>query len=200
MTTSADIVNRALELIDSQSFITSLSDSTTEAQAASVVYTPTVQLLLRELDPDFARATVTLTASGAPSVVPPWSYEYGYPADCLRARQVRPPVSGAGSLADPYDPQPVLAQVSFDPNGGGASVAAKVILTNQQNALLNYTTSAVTENQWDAAFAEAVARRLGNPLAMAISGRPDFARELLEESERYAGMAELVDDSSDGTA
>jgi hypothetical protein len=157
-------------------------------------------LTLREIDPDFARTQVALSASGATAPLVPWSYEYLYPADCLRLRQVRPPSSGIGSLADPNDPQPVRAEVSYDPNGAGSTSPAKVILTNQQNALANYTTSSVTENQWDAVFREIVVRRLANPLAMAIAGRPDFARELLEEAERYAGLAELTDDSSDGTA
>jgi hypothetical protein len=34
-----------------------------------------------------------------------------------------------------------------------------------------------------------MARRLANPLAMALAGRPDFARELLQESQQYASIA-----------
>lgn len=198
MTTAAGIVNAALELIDAQVQITSLTDGSVEANAAQVVYQPCVLLLLRQTDPDFARTTAVLTVgSGSPGY---WTYEYLYPADCVRARQVRPPKSGTGALVDPFDPLPVRAEIAYDPKGGGATTPAKVILTNQQNAWLTYTTSLVTEAMFDAAFVEALTRRLGNPLAMAIAGRPDFARELLEESERYAGMSELADDSADGLA
>lgn len=200
MTTSADVVNRALELIDSQATITSLDDGSIEANAAKVVYSAIVQLLLRQTQPDFSFTTAALVGASYPiRPIPPWLNEYIYPADCLRARQVRPPPAGTtGAAADPFDPLPVLAQIGFDPNGGGTGTLAKVILTNQQNAWLSYTTSAVVESQWDPAFSEAVSRRLANPLAMAIAGRPDFAREVLEESERYAGMSELADDSADG--
>jgi phage shock protein A len=69
-----------------------------------------------------------------------------------------------------------------------------VILTNQNAALAVYTTNAMNENQWDSGFAEAVVRRLANPLGMAMAGRPDFARELLEESERYSQLAEAIDE------
>jgi len=199
MTTSADIVNESLELIASQAQITALNDGSVEGNAAAVVYAPTVQLLLRQLDPDFARLpSFELSVTAAASVPSPWAYEYAYPADCLRLRQLAPPASGPGSLADPFDPVPIRGEVAFDPNGQGANKPAKVILSNQQSALATYTTSLVTEDDWDPAFREAVVRRLANPLAMAIAGRPDFARELLEESERYAGLAELADDSADG--
>ena len=191
--TAAVVVNSALELIAAQTQITSLTDGSPAANMASVIYAPTVQLMLRELDPDFARYTRTLTPSTAPAVIPPWAYEYLYPSDCVRLRQVRPPATGLGSLADPNNPYPVRSNVAFDLI---SSVPTKVILSNQINALAVYTTLSVTEAQWDAAFTDAVVRRLANPLAMAISGRPDFARELLEEAARVGATCEIVDESS----
>lgn len=185
------VVNAALEQIASQTTIASLTDGSDAANAALVVYAPTVQLMLRELDPDFARYTAPLVLSGAPTPVPPWAYEYLWPADMVRLRQVQPPSSGSGSLADPNDPQPVRANVAFDLIGG---VNTKVILSNQQNALAVYTTSLVTESAWDSVFTDAVIRRLANPLALALSGRPDFAREVLEQSAMMAKTAENVDD------
>lgn len=187
-TTVAAVVNTALEQIATQEQITSLTDGTAAAIAASVVYAPTVQLMLRELDPDFARFTAALALSGAATPVQPWAFEYVYPANCVRLRQVAPLV---GSY-DPFDPQPVRANVAFDNIAG---TPTKIILTNQVNAVAIYTTSAVTEAQWDAVFADAVARRLANPLAMALSGRPDFAEKILMQSAMMAQTAEAVDDS-----
>lgn len=187
--TDVQTVNTALELIASQTAITALNDGSAAANAATVVYAPVVQLMLRELDPDFARYTKALTLSGAGTPVPPWAYEYLYPADCVRLRQVRP----AAGAYDVNNPQPVRSNVAFDLI---ASVNTKVILTNQINALAVYTTSSVIEAQWDAVFFDAVARRLANPLAMALSGRPDFAREILDEASRVASTAEMVDDGA----
>lgn len=186
------VVNSALEQIAAQEQITSLTDGSPSAKAASVVYAPTVELLLRELDPDFARYSAALTISTAPTPVPPWAYEYLWPDDMLRLRQVRPPGSGTGSLVDLNDPQPVRANVAFDII---AAVSTKVILTNQVNAWAVYTTSLATEAVWDAVFTDAVVRRLANPLAMALSGRPDFAEKILEQSARMAQTAMAVDDS-----
>lgn len=186
-TNSVQVVNAALEQIASQDFITSLADGSPAAIAASVIYTPTVQLMLRELDPDFARYTAALTLSAAPTPTPPWAYEYTYPGACVRLRQIRP----ASGAYDVNDPQPIRANVAFDVI---ATVATKVILTNQVNALAVYTTSAVTEAQWDSAFTDTVVRRLANPLAMALSGRPDFAKTILEQSAMMAQTAEMVDE------
>ena len=186
------VVNATLQQIDAQTQISAIDNTTAAGSAAGVIYAPTVQLMLRELDPDFARLTAALTTAVAPPNWPPWAFEMLYPADCVRLRQVRPPGAGVGSLADPNDPQPIRANVAFDIILG---VNTKVILTNQANALAVYTSSSVTEAQWDAVFEDAVVRRLANPLAMALSGRPDFARTILEQSAMMAQTAEAVDDS-----
>jgi hypothetical protein len=190
--TAVQVVNNALEQVASQTTITSLTDGTPAANAANVVYVPTVQLMLREIDPDFARTTIALGLSGAITPIAPWTYEYLYPTDMVRLRQVRPPASGPGSMTDPNDPQPIRAMVDFDTI---SAVITKVILTNQQNALAVYTSSSVVEAQWDGVFTDAVIRRLANPLAMALAGRPDFAEHLLMQSAQMATTAEAVDDS-----
>jgi hypothetical protein len=189
MASIAGVVNTALELIASQTTITALNDGTPQANAAQTIYAPVVQLLLREIDPDFARLTAALSLSSAGTPVPPWAFEYLYPADCLRLRQVRPAV-GSYNVNDPL---PVRSVVAFDII---SAVNTKVILTNQASALAVYTSSTPTEAQWDSVFAEAVARRLANPLAMALSGRPDFARQILEEAAAVASTAEGVDDGA----
>ncbi len=75
-----------------------------------------------------------------------------------------------------------------------SSVPHKLILTNQTVALAMYTSNLATEAMFDSAFAEAVSRRLGNAVAMALAGRPDFARELLQEAESYSQLAETIDE------
>lgn len=186
MAAAADLVNRALELIGQQVTVSGVDptfDGSVAGDAAGVLYAPVVQLLMRQLNPSFARRTAALVAAGG-TVPPPWSQEYTYPADCIRLRQLRP----ANGSYDINDPKPVRGQVAFD-----SGLALKVIATNLVGALAVYT-SFSAESQFDGAFAESVVRRLSNPLAMALAGRPDYARELLEESDRYAGMTELVDD------
>lgn len=184
---STAVVNSALEQVAAQTQISTLTDGTPAANAAQVVYIPTVQLLLRELDPDFAQYTAALTLSGVATPVVPWAYEYLAPTDMVRLRQIKPNTSAVN-----YDPSPIRAQVAFDII---ATINTKVILTNQAGALAVYTSSSVAEAQWDAAFADAVVRRLANPLAMALAGRPDFAKEILMQSAQMAQTAASIDDS-----
>jgi hypothetical protein len=193
VTSSTAIVNAALEMINGQVQISGTNptfDGTVAGNAAGVLYTPTVQLLLRELDPDFARRIAPLTTQAGETLLlySSFTQEFAYPSDCLRLRQVAPL---RGSY-DVNDPQPIRAQVAFDPlNAGGPT---KVILCNLAQANAAYTTANVTETQFDAGFVETLTRRLASPLAMALAGRPDFARELLEESERYAALANENED------
>lgn len=186
MTTAAEVVNGALELIAAQTTITGTNpafDGSVAGNAAGVLYTPAVQLCLREISPSFARRTAALVLSGG-SNPPPWTISYTYPADCLRARRLRP-LPGYNT----NDPQPLRGAISYD-NG----LAVKVIVAGLAGLYLVYTSANPSESQWDAAFTEAVKRRLASPLAMALAGRPDFAKELLDEAERFASMAELLDE------
>lgn len=182
MTTSVDIINHALELVAAQTTITALSDGTPEGNAAGIIYAPTVQMLLRQLDPDFARTTAALTPLSFSLFQ--WPNAYEYPADCMRMRQLSP------VAWNPFDPQPLRFSVQCTVEG-----TEKFIFATASGLLGIYTTSLVTENQWDSSFEEAVVRQLANPLAMAIAGRPDFAREILDEAMRYEQMAEAGDDS-----
>jgi hypothetical protein len=182
----AAVVNETLEAIAAQTTITDLNDGSSTGNAAGVIYEPIVQMLLRQLDPDFARKRAPLAvATTVP--VPPYAFEYAYPDDCLRSRQVAP----APANYDPLDPQPIRWAVAFDTVSG---VDTKVILTNLADAALVYTSSEPTEAQWDPTFREAVVERLAVPLAMALAGRPDFAKAVLEEAMATAGMAAQRDD------
>ncbi len=297
--TDVDVVNAALQQVAAQTTITSLADGSQAADAALIIYTPTVELMLRLLEPDFARVTNTLALTG---ITPqyPMTHEYGYPSDCLRLLQVRP------TTYDALDPQPYRANIASEQIGVGsitfsalptnsdtitlngavftwvtsgaspsnyqinitgntagavaiwlnhlqnsatyladpllnvanysetvtsANVASldityktagtagqsytlakscsvatlsgaslnvagfEVIQTTLANALAVYISSTVTEAEWSPTFTDAVVRRLANPLAMALSGRPDFAKELLEQSMRSAAMDDAVDES-----
>lgn len=189
MTTTISVVNESLELIGAQTTITALNDGSPAGNAAGVLYAPAVNMLLRQLDPAFARRMAFLAIATTPAMQP-WSYEYAYLADCLRVRQIAPPATGYNV----NDPQPVRWQVALDVISG---TPTKVVLTNQQGALAVYTSSTPGVGQealWDSIFIEAVARRLANPLAMALAGRPDFAKEILEESQAFAQMAETADE------
>lgn len=187
MATQADIVNAALLRMNDQAYVSGTLpnfDGSPAGLAAGILYPIVRDLLLRMIMPDFAmRIGVTLVAAADPPAVP-WAYAYNYPADCLRMRQVRWPKTGAGAPADQNLRPRIPAAVAYDSAG-----AAKIVLTNQQNALAAYVTNGVDEVLWDGGFVDAMDRTLSSPLAMALAGRPDFSRELLQEAERYSSLA-----------
>ena len=168
-TSSADICNRALGQIAAQAIVTGAVPNLTGGGNAStycnILYSCVVETLLREQDWEFSKTQVALTPSGNTPLFP-FLYEYLYPTDCIRIRQVVPPT------ASTLDPQPVYWTVGE--NGG-----VKVIDCNLASALLIYTTNTATESQWDAMFQETVIQDLGSELAMALAGRPDLMKTKL---------------------
>jgi len=105
MTSTVDIVNRALQSFGTRTTVTSAelaNNTTNEAIQANLVLTNTRDDLLRMAPwdcamntanltyitsapgtPENTSAATTLWAKGQPA--PPWAYEYQYPVDCLRA-------------------------------------------------------------------------------------------------------------------
>lgn len=162
----ADVVNIALGRIGYQKRIGSLLDGSTAAQAALNCYAQTRDELLRQNDWYFAQETANLTLlkSAPPNYVlpwtnaypqPPWKFEYEYPDDCLKVRNVKvAPIF----LVDPA-PQPNNWREAHD-----SALNKKVILTNVQNALIVYTQRVTNPARWEADFVEALAAALGRRL------------------------------------
>ncbi len=106
-TTVLAVINRSLTEIAARQPISGefpTFDGSAAAVAAVQLYQPAVETLLRQQDYEFARAVEPLvTVTGTPPLG--WAFQYGYPADCLRVRQIVP------ATFDPNDPQPVTWDV-----------------------------------------------------------------------------------------
>lgn len=177
MTSNVDITNRALAEIGTRSRISGMTDGSTEALYANILYNGLRDFLLREGDYDFALKEATLTTGG--SVVIPWSYSYTYPSDAIRIRQLIPTVYVA------LDPAPMEWNVS-----GGSGT--RYILTNVSAAKAIYTYAPV-EDLWDSIFTEAYVRLLGSALAFALQNRIEASQAKLNEALSFAGIADLRD-------
>ena len=107
MTTPVDIANRALQLVGIPKVISSLAQDSIEAQTCNLI----INKLRDELNrmapwactekfvdltyitslpgtPENPAAGPALWQPGVPA--PPWSYEYQYPVDCIRAKYIMP--------------------------------------------------------------------------------------------------------------
>ncbi len=220
-----DVCSRALDLIGAPVSIADIEDGSKQSQVALRHYGPALRQLHRSAHWNFTRRRAVLTllqdatgqtaqqqqAAGLPVTVgngthnmPPWTYEYAWPIDCVRARFVpmtlqTHPNPPAGSIAIPANPlMSGLSQAPFHrqvptrfvvgtdavPNlvgtppsweypdtstTMGQGIASQtVILSNQQNAHLVYTTLITYPDQWDPLFSQAFVALLGSYFAMQL--------------------------------
>lgn len=184
MVLPADIVNRAIQIFgDNQPLVTGAPptfDNSTTGIAAGALYNGVVGTVAREFGWDFSRNMVALVLTG--NVAPfPFTYEYAYPTNGIQVRQVSP-----AALADMNNPLPVNYTVG---NTLVGLVQTKVIWANFTPARAAFTNQP-SESLWDPLFTESVVRMLSSELAMALAGRPDFSRELLEGAQAFEKMGE----------
>src|SRR6516162_7497239 len=233
MTTDVDIANRALSLIGTRSTISSLSDGSNEAVAANtwvdVVRDEVARLAPWNCVMTFNNLTLSCAAPGTPEnpttgavqwqrgiPLPPWSYEYIYPLDCLRPLWIVPqfqtgfasgiPITTAVTGGAPayWNGPPVKFKVStdlLDPVTGipspappvGTGVDTRIILTNQEFALLVYNKQIINPNIMDQNFAAAWAMALAGRIVFQLSGDRNIANMKLQEANAMIMAARSVD-------
>lgn len=121
MTSTIDIVNRALQFFGSRTTVASLAENSNEAIQANMVLTQVRDEILR-MAPwnsavNFANLTYITSMPGTPEnptsgtplwqkgiPAPPWAYEYQYPVDCLRPLFVIPQYTTGFSGGVPLTP------------------------------------------------------------------------------------------------
>ena len=214
MTTPVDIVNQVLSLIGTQSTVASLTENSTEAQHALIHYDPTRTDLLRKYRWGFARKQLALSvlkaqlgtpenpSGSSPQPPVPWIYEYGYPQDCLMARLILPLPPNLGTAqplttGTPQGISPIARTphvrfaVAIDQDASGNN--QKVILTNQQQAVLVYTADVNDPNLFDSLFQSALVGRLSARLVIPLSGDKALAKIAIDDGLRAEQEAAALD-------
>jgi hypothetical protein len=227
MTSETDIANRALSAIGTRSQIESLTEDSNEARNVKLLLEPLRDELLRmapwNCAMNFANLSLICSAPGTPEnpsagsntwqkgiPAPPWSYEYAYPSECLRAVYIVPqfttgfasgvPITTAVTGGAPafWNGPPVRFKVSIDqigkdgkpdPNGNDQ----RVILTNQEQAILAYIKRVVNPNVWDEQFQQALVAALGSRLAIPLTGDKGLAQLKQGEANQYIMLARQGD-------
>lgn len=135
--------------------------------------------------PENPSTTPVVWEKGIPP--PPWVYEYVYPSDCIRALYIVPqfstgfvggvPITTAltGGAPSFWNGPPVKFQVAIDQIGqngkpSNAGTDTKVILTNQEAAILCYVKRVVNPDIWDDQFTQALVSALAAQLVIALTG------------------------------
>jgi hypothetical protein len=227
MTSEVDVANRALQLIGTRSQIADLNEDSNEARNVKLVLESTRDNLLRMAPwncavtfnnlslicaapgtPENPSAGTTTWQKGIPP--PPWSYEYIYPADCLRPIYVVPqfttgftsgvPITTAVTGGAPafWNGPPVRFKVIVDqlgPDGkpSAQGVDQRVIVTNQEQAILAYVKQVTNPDVWDDLFRNALEHVLAARLVIALTGDKGLAQLELAEANQRIMIARQMD-------
>jgi hypothetical protein len=139
---------------------------------------------------------------------PPWTYEYAWPQDCVRLRQVKPPYYPPGStpentglvlmpgfyaapLSFPGMENKPKYQIGLDYDSSGNQI--KVIMSNLESAMIIYTALVDNPNLWDDEFSEAMVYALAAHLVGALIGDKQVDKELYAKAVNAATTARAVD-------
>jgi hypothetical protein len=211
------VCNLALLSIGARAQVSSItpSDGSTQADACSTLFTFVFQQLARTAKWGCLNKQLSLSliqaAQGTPenpsgTSLPlpqqPWLYAYLYPPDCLLMRSVMPPVVTSGSsenqtsLSNNVTPQipgqyqiPYATGYSTDTSGN----ALEVVLTNQENAVANYTVDQENPASWDSLFTAAYVASLAAYLVPALSLNPPLMQQQIAIAEKMIGLARGMD-------
>lgn len=159
--------------------------------------------------PENPSAQVQTWQRGIP--VPPWAYEYAYPSNCLRPLWIVPqfttgfgsgvPITTAVTGGSPvfWNGPPVRYKVATDflangvPTDPPAGVPAKIILTNQEFALLVYLLDLTNPDVMDEMLIQAWASFLAARMAIDLTGDKQLANLRISDANASITLARQAD-------
>lgn len=172
----ADIANQALSNIGVTKAITSLEDSSLEAQQCAIWYPQVRDKLLRRGPWPFATSRVQL-AVVAGVTRDDWEYVYAAPNPCLAIHFVTLP-----GIRNPRPDQRIPHRVEARTDDDG-KVIGKLILCDQEDAELCYTVPVEDPEVFDEDFADALAWGLAARLARSLKKDLSLANDCLKQAE-----------------
>jgi len=152
-----EMSNMALSHIGVTRRIQSLTEKSVEAKECQLWYPKSRDYILHKFNWPFAQKYKTL-GKLADDPNSDWAFAYEFPSDCVRARRV---LSGVGRVE--RDSETVPFTLAND------SSNLKVIFTDKEDAVLQYTRLVEDPTQFSAEFVEAVAFRIAMQIAMPLS-------------------------------
>lgn len=222
MPSVTDIVNRALLSIGARAQVSSInpSDGSTEADACSILYTPTFESLAREAQWNCLRAQAKLSLIGAATGTPenptgttillpptPWLYMYLIPNASLAVRSLVPSAPSTGvtpqtsfNNAAPFH-VPGRGQVPFVVSSAQdiSGNIIEVILTDQAQAQAIYTLNQPNPATWDSLFQSAMVASLAAYLVPALSLNMQLMSAQTSIAERLVMRARVADGNEGDT-
>jgi len=162
MTTVVDLCNLALSKLGDRATVTSISPPEGSAQADHCArwYPIARDVALEEFPQSFSTTRETLTPTTNPSGS--WAYAYFKPNNCLRMLRLVPnaaDITPGAIFSDVQFSTDLPYEVETDTNG------REIILTNEPNAVLLFTTRVVDPGRFSSLFADALVFLLASYLS-----------------------------------
>lgn len=175
MASDVTICNLALSHLGAAA-INSMTDATKEARNCQLHYAVSRDFVLRDHPWNFAtRREYLALLSGVNPVG--WSYAYAYPSDCHFAREIWQEVEQL---------KPTPFEVLKGPSG-------KIIVTNEENAVLEYTALITDPTQFDPMFVNALSYFLASELAMPLTKSIQVTQSMLSMYMSRVAQASTID-------
>jgi len=160
MASKTAIANQVMfHLKNSKTFTNVDTDTSIQATAVLAFWDDTLQELLREFDWPFAKVIDDLAlVEEDPNDGVEWGFSYRWPSNCLKARYI---VDGN------MQPSAQTPRISFEI---GADTTGRLILTNEEDAVLCYTKNVTDVTVMSTRFRNALGYKLANKVAPTLCG------------------------------
>lgn len=157
--TQIDICNSALGRLGDSSAIASLGEGSVQADVLARVYTPALEKTLEAAPWPFATKRALLAATSPElTLYPEWGYQYAWPADCVRALKIED--NSRAETSEHVIPFRIESKVDG---------SARVILTDQPAAVLQYVQRVTSVAAFPAMFVDAFTWALADEACMALT-------------------------------
>lgn len=169
-----EIWNLALAAIGERP-VASLIETSKAANYCRQLYDRLLRVLLSGFDWKFAKKTAALTLTDPAPTSYRYALAYDLPTDCLRARRV---ITSGMQWED-------SARIGFDVEG-------RTLLTDAEDAVLQYTRFETDASLFDPLFIDVFAKQLAVHLAMPITGKPEVLGNVFKMLQLTAPHAEAT--------
>lgn len=204
-TTKVDIWNLALSHIG-QRPIASDTENSVMALACARSWDTARREALRNNAWGFAMVVENLSLISTYTPPTQWLYGYQYPSNCIAIRKVYSPSS---IVYDQRMPGSQVIPASADPKRANTgekfreifvpSLNAKVILSNSQDAIIEYTYDLQDTTLYDAIFVTLMGWRVGADVSTPLTGDASIAVNLMKIYAAQLSEAQRMDSYEDNT-
>jgi hypothetical protein len=187
------IKNMALSEVPAQR-LDSEDERSVEAEACENSYKPALELLIDAVKPDFATRRAIL-APITNDRAHEWAFAYRLPTDCIEPTLILPFLA-----SDPTSSSPdysVVGKLRGFEGGIPFRVSDGVIYTNQEQVVLEYVSSDVSEAMFSPLFARALAFELASRIVMPIKKDRTRQGDLIKAAEAWRERAKAADMNRD---